>query len=279
LEEIARNVYIEKKYPGVVLGVLKLNHGILMVDAPFQVNDQQSWRIKVSNLGGGIDKLLVMLDTQIDRVIGIHAMGTNVLAHQNSIEIMNKKPTITRGQDRRMGAEIELFALSASIEWIAPSLTYTDEVFIHWDNTSLLVSHKPGAHIAGSWLRYDSEKVIFVGDSVILSQPPFLAWSDLDRWLEELAYLQTDFFKDYKLISGREGVVSSGSINKLVEFLNRVKVEVKSLLLRENWRDGIPSAVFGLLKHFVFDPKLDTLFRKRLTWGLEQYIQNHYPVE
>lgn len=279
MEEIARNVYIERKYSGVVLGVLKLHHGILMVDAPFRVTDQQSWRTKITNLGGGIDKLLVMLDTHIDRAMGIHAMATNVLAHKNAVDIMRNKPILKRCKDIGMGADTALYDLSANVVWAEPNLTYTDDVSIHWDKTQLIVSHQPGAHIAGSWLRYDAENVIFVGDSVLLDQPPFLACSDLDRWLEELAYLGTDFFKDFKIISGREGVVMSESINKMTEFLNRVKACVKSLLLQENWRNGITAAVTMLMKHFVFDQQLDALFRKRLTWGLEQYIQKHYLVE
>jgi len=279
MEEIARNVYIERIYSGVVLGVLKLNHGILMVDAPFCVNDQQSWRVKISNLGGGIDKMLLMLDTQIDRAMGIHAMETKVLVHQNAIDIISSKPTNPHRQGKGIGADIERFNIPATIKWKAPSLTYTNEVSIHWDKAPLVVSHKPGAHMAGSWLRYDAEHVVFVGDSVILDQPPFLAWSDLDCWLKELAYLESDFFKDYQIIAGREGVVNSGSLNRLVEFLNRVKVEVKSLLRQENWRDGINAVVSTLMAYFVFDYQLDTLYRNRLNWGLKQYIKNHCPVE
>ena len=206
-------------------------------------------------------------------------METNVLVHQNAIDIISRKPRNPRCQRKGIGADIERFGIPATIEWKVPSLTYTNEVTIHWDNAPLVVSHKPGAHIAGSWLRYDAENVVFVGDSVILDQPPFLAWSDLDCWLKELAYLESDFFKDYQIIAGREGVVNSGSINRLVEFLNRVKIEVKSLLLQENWRDDLNAVVSILMQYFVFDYQLDALYRNRLNWGLKQYIKNHCPVE
>ena len=178
-----------------------------------------------------------------------------------------------------MGAEVDRYDLPATIKWIEPRLTYTNEISIHWDKTPLVVSHKPGAHIAGSWLRYDAEHVVFVGDSVILDQPPFLAWSDLDCWLKELAYLGTSFLKDYKIISSRDGVVNSGSVYNMINFLTRVKEEVKSLLLQENWRDSINAVVSVLLEYFVFNRQLAALYRNRLTWGLEQYIQNRIPVQ
>jgi len=168
MHEIAEGIYIERDYPGVVLGALRIGSSVVMVDAPLRAQDQQSWRIDVANLGGGADKLLVMLDTHIDRTLGIRAMESRVVGHQRALEILNNRPTTARGQDFDAGADWEPYELPANIRWPVLDLTYSDKMTVYLDDDPVEISHQPGAHVAGSWLRYDSKKVLFVGDSVII---------------------------------------------------------------------------------------------------------------
>jgi hypothetical protein len=44
MEEIAKNVYIEDKYPGVTLGVISQPRGLIQIDAPPSPEDGRSWR-------------------------------------------------------------------------------------------------------------------------------------------------------------------------------------------------------------------------------------------
>lgn len=277
MEEIANNIFIEQSYPGVVLAVLKLSHGVLMVDAPFRVEDQLTWQAKLMSLGGGVDRLLVMLDTHIDRTLGIRAMETNVLGHENAVEIMRNRPTTARGQDSDAGADWEPFNLPVSIRWAVPDMTYSDQVKIYWDEAPVVVTHQPGSHFAGSWLLYAAEKVIFVGDSVVLGQPPFLAWSELDRWLEDLAWLGSDEFKGYKIVSSRNGVITKRYVEKMAHLLTQIKAVVEDLAGNNNRMDAIIKAVPLLLKKLNFDKELKELYENRLIWGLEQYLRRHYP--
>lgn len=277
MEEIANNIYIDRSFPGVVLGVLKLKHGLLMVDTPFRGKDQHSWRAKVNNLGGGVDKLLVMLDTHIDRTLGIHAMEYSVLGHKNAVEILKNRPTTLHAQDIETGADWEPYKLPTSVQWTLPNMTYTDDVYIYWDVEPIKVSHQPGAHWAGSWLIYEAEKVVFVGDSVVLDQPPFLAWSNIDLWLEELAWLGSDSFKGYKIVSGRNGVIRSESIESLMNILSKTKEIVEDLSKKDDLVDEINIAVTDLMDAFDSNQALNDLYKNRLMWGLAHYIQRHYP--
>lgn len=276
MEEIANNIYIDRSFPGVVLGVLKLKHGLLMVDSPFRVKDQLSWRAKMVNLGGGVDKLLVMMDTHIDRTLGINAMEYSVLGHKNAVEILKNRSTTARATDIEAGADWEHYELPLNIQWALPDMTYTEEVSIYWDNETINVSHRPGAHWAGSWLIYEAEKVIFVGDSVVLDQPPFFAWSDIDLWLEELAWLQSDSFVGYKIVSGRNGVVRSESIQGLMAFLSKTKKIVEDLAKKDDLMDQIITVVPDLMDEIDCNQALKGLYENRLMWGLTQYIQRHY---
>jgi len=276
MEAIGKNVYLESGNPGVVLGVLKSDHGLLMIDAPFRLEDQRTWRSYLINLGGGVDKLLVMLDTHIDRTLGIRAMESNVLGHENSVEILNNRPTSARGQDIDAGADWEPFDLPANIRWVVPDMTYSDTLSVYWDEHPVVLRHRPGAHTAGTWLQYDVEKILFVGDSVVLHQPPFLAWSDLNIWLEELELLGSETYKGYKIVSGRNGVLKLRSIEKMREFLVDVKEVVEKVASKDGSVDALLAEVPALLKGLSFNKSLTQLYHNRLAWGLEQYYKRHY---
>ncbi len=277
MQEIAEGIYIERNYPGVVLGALRIGSSVVMVDAPLRAQDQQSWRIDVANLGGGADKLLVMLDTHIDRTLGIRAMESRVVGHQRALEILNNRPTTARGQDFDAGADWEPYELPVNIRWPVLDLTYSDKMTVYLDDDPVEISHQPGAHVAGSWLRYDSQKVLFVGDSVIINQPPFFAWSDLDRWLSELDWLTTAFFEDYQIVSGREGVINPADLNRMMTFLAEVKA-VLAELTSDTWSiEAIAAQVPFLLKAFDYQPSAEEMYRNRLAWGIEQYLNRHYP--
>ena len=88
MEEIAQNIFIEQSYPGVVSSVLRLRHGLLMIDSPFLADDRQSWQQKLVNLGGGVSRLLVLLDSHMDRLLGVPLSELPILAHENVLQII-----------------------------------------------------------------------------------------------------------------------------------------------------------------------------------------------
>jgi glyoxylase-like metal-dependent hydrolase (beta-lactamase superfamily II) len=276
MEEIASNIYIETDFPGVVLAALRLKRGLLIIDSPFRIEDQRVWKSYLSSLGDGVDKLLVMMDTHVDRTLGVYAMGSAVLGHVNAVEILRERPVSCRGQDVDAGGEWEIFEFPDSIHWKVPDMTYSDSLLIYWDDEPVIVKHRPGAHTAGTWVQYETEKILFVGDSVMLNQPPFLQWSTLDVWLEELNDLLSETFRGYQIISGRSGVIKKNSLEKWRNYLVKVKGTLDEAA-QEKWEvvDLIAEAP-KLLKKLNFDLRFYQVYTDRLTWGLEAYYRQHY---
>lgn len=280
MEEIAHNVFIENRFRGVVLGAIKVDQGLILIDAPFLHDDIQAWRKTTTALGDDLpNKLLVMLDTHIDRLLGVRAFEMDVLGHQSAIDILTNRTTTIRTQDIDCGAAYTPDELSTTIHWPVPNLSYSDQVRLYWDDEPLLITHQPGVHAAGSWLDFRSQKIVFVGDSVVLHQPPFLAWADLDVWIAELTWLVSDVYKGYKVVSGRSGVVTKRSIDWMLRFLMTVKEVVVDLAHSENRSEGIAAAVPLLLRRMRFDKVYADFYKNRLMWGLDHYLQKHYPKE
>ena len=276
MEEIANNIFIETGYKGVVLTALRLKKGFIIVDSPFKIEEQRDWRTHLNDLGSNADRLLVMMDTNIDRTMGVHAMESLVVGHVNTVKILQNRPTSGRGPDFDAGAECETYNYPSSIRWMSPDMTYSDSLSLYWDDEPVILSHHQGAHIAGTWLQYNAEKLIFVGDSVMVNQPPFLAQSDLEVWLKEMDTLLSDTFRGYKIISSRGGLVRRKSIDKWKNFLLRVKGVMDKVASRNGDVGDLIAEVPDLLKRLNFDKSYTDLYHNRLTWGLETYYQRHF---
>lgn len=279
MDQISEHVFIENEFPGVVLGALNLPHGLVMVDAPLQSSDISAWRGRLANLGGGVDKLLVLLDTHLDRSYGAHAMGANILSHANAAEAVQMRAGAMHHQDNKTGAAWEVHNIFIEPHTLTPDFTYSEKISIYWNNDPLLVIHHPGSHIAGSWLLYEPDKIVFVGDSVVSNQPPFLAWSDLEVWLDDLYLLQSNDFADYLIISGRNGIVGQEDVNRMIDFILAVRNEIQSLHYQKKQDEAFESAIDRLLNQFGYDPIFKEHHRQRLQWGLSQYLLRHPAID
>lgn len=276
MEEIANRVYIEDRFPGLVLGAIKLADGLLLVDAPFRNEDIHAWRTTLSSLGGKPNKILVISDTQLDRTFGLRGMESLVVGHQTSVELLQNRSSSARLQDIDPGAAMIPYDLSLNARWMMPDITYTDQISIHLDEDPVFITHHPGSHLAGSWVRFDAAKVLFVGDSVATNQPPFLAWADLDRWIADIELLASDEFRGYKIISARQGRLYHQTISKMTRVLKEIRILVRELAEASEPLEAIKKTVPTLLKQFYFDNEMTDLYRIRLVWGLEKYLQRHY---
>lgn len=275
MKEIANNIFIEQSYAGVVLCVFRLSHGLLMVDAPFKADDQQSWRHKLAYLGGGVGQLMVMLDTNTDRLLGMNLSEFPVLAHENSLEIIQNLPSNMRIPELQARSDSEAYDQSQGARWRKPDLTYSTRVAIHWDDQPITLTHQPGGHHAASWVHYEAEKVVVIGDGVVINQPPFLERCQLDLWMDELKWLSSDQFEGYKIVSGRAGEIQQESVVSMYDFLNEVKVGIEGLHEMDEPDAGIEALATSLLSKLNFKRELTEQYQFRLVWGLRQLLQQH----
>jgi len=276
MEELGKHIYLESGFPGVVLGAYISEKGTLLVDAPFRVEDQRTWRAVLAGMELSSNRMLVMLDPHLDRTVGVRAMEATVVGHADSGEILQNRPASARSQDIDAGADWEPFDLPVNIRWAVPEIVFSDSLSIYTGDHPIQLTHHPGAHKAGIWLQDDVEKVLFVGDSVVLHQPPFLAWADIDLWLKDLTLLESETYRGYKIVSGRNGVIRVRSIGKLKEFLTDVKKLMSKTAAKNAPVEALLNEVPRLLKTLNINRTLSQLYHNRLAWGLEQYYLNHY---
>jgi len=276
MQEIATHVYIETAYAGVTVGAINWPHGLILIDAPFRPEDARSWRSALLNLGGGVDRLLVNLDSHLDRVLGTRAMDCTVVGHEKMAEVLRNRPATFKAQPNETGAEWELYNNLGSVRWAPPEITFSEELKINWNGSPVLLEYRPGPAPDAIWVSLPEQQVAFIGDTVSLKQPPFLSSANLDEWIGLLNMLLSPEYRDWILVSSRGGLANFNDVRQQLNLLETVKQETEALARAGAPADETGRMVAGLIGRFPATPDLVTLYTNRLRHGLKQYYARHY---
>jgi len=279
MQEITPKVYIETTYPGVTLGAIDGPNGLILIDSPIRQEDARAWRSALLNLGGGADKMLIILDGHYDRTVGVRNMECTVVGHTRLPEIYRSRPVTFKAQGSETGAEWEQQSNLGSIRWASPEITFTDQLTIDWDSSPIVLQYRPGPSSAAIWVELEKDKVLFVGDLVTPEQPPFFASADLPLWIEQLNVLLEKKYKNYLLISGRGGLVVREEVRKQLKFLEKAHHRLETLAAKKTRPQEVHLLANSLASSFNTPPEQKEVFRQRLRYGLYHYYVRRYCPE
>jgi glyoxylase-like metal-dependent hydrolase (beta-lactamase superfamily II) len=275
MQALANQVYIEEQYPGVTLGVIALPHGLIQIDAPPAPEDGRSWRAALLNLNSGVERILINLDGHPDRTLGARAMDCTIVAHERTAETFRNRPNTFKAQGEETGADWESVIGLGSIRWAPPEISFTSQMTIEWSNFTVLLEHHPGPTAGASWIILPEPKIIFVGDLVVKNQPPFIASANLSEWLKSLDHLLEDY-KDYTIVSGRSGVVTSAIAQAQREKINTIHEQLEELAQKHSGPDAVESLIQPLMTGIKVPAEKQKQYFQRLAHGLRHYYARHY---
>jgi hypothetical protein len=276
MQEISEQVYIERSYPGVTLGLINCSHGLVLIDAPLRSEDGRAWRASLLNLSGGVDRLLVNLDAHIDRTLGARAMECTVAGHERMVPAFRNRPVTFKSQGVETGAEWELYSSPVNIRWALPEITFSVKMQVHWDSSPLVLEHHPGPSGSAIWAVLPHLNVAFIGDVVVYDQPPFLATADLPAWLRTLDLLASPVYQNYLLVNGRNGLITQKHVRLMRDFLTEIQGMLKQLAESKATAADTVALVPVLLKFFEFPAERTELYTNRLKWGLSRCFTRHF---
>jgi glyoxylase-like metal-dependent hydrolase (beta-lactamase superfamily II) len=276
MQEIVKNIYIEDQYPGVTLGVIVTPRGLIQIDAPPSPEDARSWRAALMSLGGGMERVLVNMDAHPDRTLGARSMDCTVIAHEKIAQIFRTRPGTFKAQGEETGADWEAIPGLGSVRWAPPEISFSSQMSLHWGSTPVLLEHRPGPSNGSIWVHLPEEKVVFIGDSVLKNQPPFLAGSNLKAWLESLNMLQDAAYKGYTFISSRGGTVTTSAIKSQYDFLKHIHDKLDKGAAKKPNPATIEKLIVSLLTWFKAPAARQKQFAQRLRYGLLHYNTRQY---
>jgi glyoxylase-like metal-dependent hydrolase (beta-lactamase superfamily II) len=276
MQEIASKVYIETGYSGVTLGAINWPHGLVLIDSPFRADEVRSWRSALLNLGGGIDRILINMDGHKDRTLGVRSMECTIMAHADLAESFNTRPATFKTIPNGSGAEWEEYDHLGNVRWAPPEIVLTEEVQINWEENPMLIKSQPGCGIGALWVELPKSKVLFIGDCVVIDQPPFLEDANLPVWLETLQKLRQPEYQDYLVVSGRGGLLHPDHVRRQVDFLQTVHQMMEDFAKRQPAVEETQKLVNTLLNMFDIPPMKERIYHNRLSYGLASYYAKHY---
>jgi glyoxylase-like metal-dependent hydrolase (beta-lactamase superfamily II) len=276
MRAVAENIYIEDQYPGVTLGAIALPHGLIQIDAPPAPEDNRAWRATLMNLGCGPERLLINLDAHPDRTLGSRAMECTIAASEKTAYIFRSRPTAFKAQNDETGAEWETIQGLGNVRWAVPEITFSVSMAVHWNDLSVILEHHPGPSAGACWVTIPTHKVVFVGDTVVRHQPPFLGAGDLPAWIDALKVLLSPAYRGYQVVAGRGGLATVEDIKAQVEFLQHVLSRLGKLAAKKALPDAAQNLAAGLLGSFKVPASRERQYTHRLQYGLHHYYLRHY---
>lgn len=275
MQQIETGIFFEDSYLGVTVGALIFSYGIIVIDAPLRTEDTRSWRAAMNNYRGGSNRLLVSLDAHPDRTLGTRALECTIIAHQKTALVFRNRPTVFKGLNVETGAVWETFNDAIGMRWASPDLTFTEKMHLHWGGPEVILEHQPGPNPGSIWVLIPESKTIFVGDAIPLNQPPFLMQADIPVWIESLNTLLKQY-RDFKIVSGRGGLVKSEDIKATIKLLKDVESAIETL----GKKNAAPEATYDLaaktITKFSATGKQRELYLTRLRYGLYQYYARRF---
>jgi glyoxylase-like metal-dependent hydrolase (beta-lactamase superfamily II) len=276
MKELAHNIFIETDYPGVTLGAINWKHSMVLIDAPLRLEDIRTWRSTLLNLGAGSERLLINLDAHYDRTVGARSMDCTIIGHEKMASVFHNRPITFKSQSTEIGALSELYDSIGSIRWAPPDITFSKEMQLNDENASIILEYRPGNASGSIWVRIPEEKIIFIGDSVVVNQPPFLAFSHIPTWVETLQQLLLPEYREYIIVSGRGGIIRQEQVKKQIEWLTRVEQKLNDLASAQATADDTEKMIPLLLREYNQNIPELPMFKRRLKFGLNQYFTRNY---
>jgi glyoxylase-like metal-dependent hydrolase (beta-lactamase superfamily II) len=274
MRQIQRGIFFEDSYLGVTLGGLVFSHGTIMIDAPLRIEDARSWRSMLLNQRGGSNRLLVNLDAHPDRTLGARSLECAVVTHQKAANVFRSRSSIFKGQNMEMGAVWEDYEDAIGLRWAIPDITFSDAMSLHWGGPEVLLEYHPGPSIGAIWAIIPEEKVIFIGDTVVLDQPPFLAEAEIPAWLETLGHL-LDGYRDYIIINSRNGLVTVEQVQTQKAYLLNAQQLIQEYIETKEQPAAMEELIPQLLDGLNFPNRWREKYQQRLRYGLYQYHSHH----
>lgn len=276
MKKISSSVYIEDSYPGVIVGAMLFDEGVLLIDAPLRPDDGREWLNTVRREQKGSERTLVYLDSHPDRTLGGRALESTIIAHEAVVKVFEDRPSIFKAQVLESGTAWETCTGLSGIRWAAPNLAFVTHLQLYTGDAKILIEHHPGPDEGAAWVIAPESGVVFVGDLVTAKQPPFLAKANLEFWDQSLELLSSPAFDGYTIISSREGKINEKAIKDMRKFLGSAHKQLEKLARRKSAADNVEKMVDKLLGSFDFSARYRNQYYQRLLYGLHHCYTNKY---
>jgi glyoxylase-like metal-dependent hydrolase (beta-lactamase superfamily II) len=269
MERITPTVYIETGYPGVNVGAIATEKGIVCIDAPTRPRDAQDWLETIHSSIGGPIQYLILTDYQGDRTFCGSMFQSRGIAQEETRDVLQTYST------RFPSSVMESFSLRYGLSRkemngtsvIHPQISFCEQSALQLGSQRIDLVHMPSATPGTLWVYVNHDRVLFVGDTLVIDQHPPLADAETLNWLSVLGRLQRDEMEAEIIVPGRGPLPERKTMEALTSFIETARERVCAL-----YRAGRPRAeTSGLVPDLLsFFPPPEPLTNGTAEWLQKQ---------
>jgi glyoxylase-like metal-dependent hydrolase (beta-lactamase superfamily II) len=276
MKKLKNHIYYESSFTGATVGALLLSHDTVLIDAPLRPEEGRAWLSDLNKAGAKSRRLALNLDSHPDRTLGTQTLDAQVVAHRETVRQFRRRAAIFKAIKQESGAEWEETPGLSGLRWVLPRITFADHILLHFDDRELRMESHPGPGPGACWLISPADKLVFVGDTVVIGEPPFLAQADIPAWLKQLDLLGSRAFKGYTVMAGRGGKAAGKDITDMRKLLKTVEEKLRALAKKKSAIAEIDKLAQKLAEKYKASSKRKPLYVQRLKYGLQNYFTRRY---
>ena len=277
MKQIAENIIIETEYTGVTLGAIIQPDRVIYIDAPLLPEHARLWRI-AATARKKIPQQVILLDVNHDRTIGSRYLECTIIAHEQTHNIYQRRPVTFKPISQNSGCEWERIKIQNGFRWIYPEIVFSQRLDLHQSELHIDLQSHPGPSYGSTWVEIPARKVIFVGDTVVVNQIPFLHPAEIGPWLTALDELEQRYNEGCLIVGGRNGLIEKTDIRTMKAFLTKAQACLTDYAAVSESDERIDSLIAQLEIDSFFKIKKDRMGEmvERLSYGLHHYFRRNY---
>jgi len=282
MQQIAERVYVEMAYYGGNIGCVVTDQGPILIDTPMLPRDARHWRDQIAQLTSLPVLCLINTDYCENRILGNAFFEATVVAHELTWEAVSGYGDAFRQQMANLlePIDVEAAAEMSELKVVRPQITFTERMVFEKGTPLVRLIHLGGHTPATIAVYVPDEKILFVGDNVMLDTLPLLTRADTKQWLQALTTIRK--MRVETLVPGHGPLCDTSATQPLSEYIRvirdmvrrhfqagRSKSELSSLVSRltdaypipEEGQEGLRSRIKTNLDR-VYD-EMKVLYRKK----------------
>lgn len=226
MQELTPIVSIQQNALGLYTGIIQTKDGNILIDSPHRTEDHKAW----TNRTAKSDAIfLVLLDTQYDRTLSAKGCDCIIVSQSDYLLPARPRQQAVKLQEELLGSGDGHEQIGSSSRPYSPEISFDQNMNLFFGGTEIYLEHHPGSNMAGIWATLPKEKVIFVGDSVMVNQPPFLAYCNPAAWAADMKLLASRAYKGYQIVSSRVGLVTQEQVRSMGKLMGFIQSSIATL--------------------------------------------------
>jgi cyclase len=269
MQEIAPNIFIETDYAFVTIGAVRTKAGWVCIDTPPYPRDARAWLANLMDIDPKPVQYVINTDQHRDRILGNYWFSAPVVAHEAAARyvLQLKGAFVSQAADEMSSNDNELIEI-AGVRLVPPQIAYSDSLYLSGGGREIKLINKPSASRGSSWVLFPEEKVIFVGDTMVAGEHPYINDGATGEWLDRLRELRSRY-AGWKIIAGRQQIDDIAESETLSEYLRTARRKVMNLQRSDSPRTDVANIVPEMIDLYPYEPVHREIVYRRIKSGLE----------